>query len=147
MATPQMRVQPIDRPGRREERLTPVRARASLRLLTATRSEEILPILLEEILALGYPRALAAVANLERAQLQPEVALNCNRQFLQHFRASLYAADNPIISALHGLEPVILPRAAWHPRPLYIHPFLFKSADACWEAGRDGASACAAREN
>jgi signal transduction histidine kinase len=147
MATPQMRVQPIERPRRREERLTPVRARASLRLLTATRSEEILPILLEEILALGYPRALAAVANLERAQLQPEVALNCNRQFLQHFRASLYAADNPIISALHGLEPVVLPRAAWHPRPLYIHPFLFKSADPCWEAGRDADSACVAREN
>ena len=57
MATPLLRKQLPD-PGSFVERRKSVRDSTALRLLSAERSEEIFPILLEEIIALGFPRAL-----------------------------------------------------------------------------------------
>jgi hypothetical protein len=42
---------------------------AALRLLSAERSEEILPILLEEIVFLGFPRAFVLEVNFETGLL------------------------------------------------------------------------------
>ena len=50
MASPQMRMR-SETPDHAAKR------RPALRLLGAERSEEIFPVLLEEIVALGYPRA------------------------------------------------------------------------------------------
>ena len=52
MASPQMRMRSdLSEPAGK-------RRRSALRLLGAERSEEIFPVLVEEIVALGYPRAL-----------------------------------------------------------------------------------------
>ena len=48
---------------------------AVLRLLQAERSEEIFPLLLEEIIALGNPRALVVDVNLDSGEVMPAAAL------------------------------------------------------------------------
>src|SRR5690349_22305661 len=43
----------------------------ALRLLSAERSDEIYPLLLEEIVAAGYPHALIAEVNLDTGEIAP----------------------------------------------------------------------------
>ena len=90
------------------EPVTPGRKRSVLRLLSAESSEEIYPVLLEEILALGFPRALIASADYETATLRPIAALNCACSLQERFQLPLWA-DHPIIQALHSRQPALLP--------------------------------------
>jgi len=43
---------------------------AALRLLSAERSEEIFPILLEEVVKIGFPRALVLEVDFESGELR-----------------------------------------------------------------------------
>src|SRR5947199_9719659 len=101
------------------------RVPAALRLLQAERSDEVFPILLEEIVKLGFPRALVLSTNFETGEVVPAGAIKCSEQFISKFRSSLYAADHPIINIFHKLQPAILPKSHSSPRPLYSHAELY----------------------
>jgi signal transduction histidine kinase len=149
MATPQMRVQ-ASRVGRLhavERRRAVLRRQSTLRLLGAERSEEIYPVLLEEIVALGFHRAFIAMVDFENGQLLPVAALNCSRKYQQRFRVSLYAADDAIIRALHAGHPVVIEGAALGQNPLYCHPIVYRNRNLCWEADRERRLDCLAVEN
>jgi signal transduction histidine kinase len=131
MATAQMRVRAEgDSPGRRTV--------AALRLMEAERSEEILPILLDEIAALGYVRALAATINMETAELVPTVSVNCSKSFQQRFRASLYAMENPFVQVLQSMTARVVNGTRKTEAALYCYPMVYRSRSGCWEAERSG---------
>ena len=76
MATAEIRMQSARMNGRRTAQ---PRRPAVLRLLQAERSEEIFPLLLEEIIALGNPRALVVDVNLDSGEITPAAALKWPR--------------------------------------------------------------------
>jgi signal transduction histidine kinase len=116
---------------------------AALRLLSAERPEEILPILLEEIVFLGFPRALVLEVEFDTGEVRPTASLNCDRTLQQKFRTSLWASENPVISALQNLKPTLLPRT-FHKDQLYAVPMLYRSRSRCWEAERERRNDCLA---
>jgi len=120
---------------------------APLALLEAERSEEIFPILLEQIVALGFPRALVATVDFESGQVRPTAALNAARAFLDRFTLSLYAGENPIIRAVQTGGPVVVRKSESQSRALYCHPMLFRSRSPCWEAEHERRGDCLAVEN
>src|SRR5438270_1620293 len=77
---------------------------AALRLLSAERPEEIFPILLEEIVKLGFARALVLEVAFETGEIKPAASLNCDKACLHKFRTSLWANVNPVVSALQNLQ-------------------------------------------
>ena len=119
---------------------------AALRFLQLERAEEVLPLLLEEILRLGFPRSLILKADLEVGDIQPVAALKCSRQFLDRFRTSLFALDNPLVTFLQQPAPTVLDHAPPLPRSVYLHPLVFRKANRCWEADARR-SECLAAEN
>ncbi len=142
MATPQMRVQ-----SRSDERRQALVQRASgLRLLGAEHSEEIFPILLEEIVALGFPRALIASVDFESAEISPTASLNCTKSFQQRFKTSLYAAENVLVGVLNSYEPTVISEDRGK-RALYYHPIVYRNRNLCWEAERDHRPDCLAVAN
>src|SRR6266536_2414485 len=91
---------------RRRERFVDHRSSnesAALRLIAAERPEEILPILLEEIVHLGFPRAAVLEVDFDTGEIKPTASLNCDSAFLQKFRTSLWAGENPYVSTLLNL--------------------------------------------
>ncbi len=137
MATALMRIRTEgDSPGRRTI--------AALRLMEAERSEEILPILLDEIAALGYPRALAANVDMEALELVPTVSVNCSKTFQQRFRASLYALENPFVQIVQSMQPQVVNGSRKSGPPIFCYPMMFRSRSACWEADRSGQLGCLA---
>ena len=94
MASPQMRMRSegLDLAGKRRD--------SALRLLGAESSDEIFPVLLEEIVALGFPRALVAGVNFETSEVTPVVSLNCSKALLQRYQTSLFAIENPLVRML-----------------------------------------------
>src|SRR5579871_908357 len=145
MATPLLR-KVLDA-GSFVERRRSVRDSTALRLLSAERSEEIFPILLEEILALGFPRALALGVDFESGVVRPVAALKYQPSQLQKFQTSLWAGENPLVSALHSLKPTILPPLGTEREPLYCHPLLYRNRNQCWEAERERRQDCLAVQN
>ena len=148
MATPHLRLQPAD-PARRNDGSFGRGARgpAALRLLEAERSEEVYPILLEEIVGLGYDRAFVAAVDFETGEMLPSASLNCSRSYLERFRSSLYAAGNPIIDTLQAQRPSVVKDSSLHHRSLYCHPLLFSNLNPCWEAERERRTDCLAVDN
>ncbi|MBV9608276.1 MAG: PAS domain-containing protein, partial [Acidobacteria bacterium] len=148
MATPEMRVQAkVERISPRDRKSGTLRRQPTLRLLAAERSVEIYPVLLEEIVALGFPRALALGVDFETGEIATSAALNCSRKYQQQFRTSLYAAENPIVGVLHSGEPAVLPELGSDHGSLYVHPIVFRNRNVCWEADRDHRTDCLAIEN
>ncbi len=141
MASPQMRM--------RSE--TPVPAakhrRPSLRLLGAERSEEIFPVLLEEIVALGHPRALVARVNFETSEITPIASLNCSTSLVRRCQTSLYAVENPLVRALHGQAPELVRSKSKRGSDFYYYPLIYRSQSPCWEAERARRGKCVAFEN
>src|SRR5581483_10545080 len=117
---------------------------AALRLLSAERPEEILPILLEEIVFLGFPRALVLEVEFETGEMRSTASLNCERSLVQKFRTSLWASENPVVSALQNLKPVLLPRNFLKDAQFYAVPMLYRSRTRCWEAERERRNDCLA---
>ena len=121
---------------------------AELRLLQAERSEEVYPILLEEILKLGYERTFILAADFETGEVVPTASVNCSAAYLQRFRSSLFAAGNRIVDLLHSQEPKVVSDSSLHHRALYCHPIVFNNVRPCWEAQRERrASSCLAVDN
>src|SRR6478609_7536321 len=144
MATAEIRFSSARMNGRR----TPQPRRpAVLRLLQAERSEEIFPLLLEEIIALGNPRALVVDVNLDSGEVMPAAALKWPRPQMEKFTSALWMQENPLIAVLNSTRPEVLRKSSLHNRPLYIHPILYSNRNLCWEADRIRTSSCLAVQN
>src|SRR6266849_7538669 len=119
---------------------------AALRLLSAERSEEIFPILLEEIVFLGFPRALVLDADFDTGEVKPTASLNCDKAYLRKFTTSLWASENPIIAVLQNLKPGMV-RSESKEASLYAVPMIYRSRTRCWEAERERRRDCLAVQN
>jgi signal transduction histidine kinase len=142
MASPLLRprnVQKVDQRSSSES--------AALRLLSAERPEEILPILLEEIVFLGFPRAFVLDVDFETAEVRPTASLNCEKSFLQRFTTSFWASENPVVSVLQNLKPALLTPGRFKEGALYAHPIIYRSRTRCWEAERERRQDCLAVQN
>jgi len=118
MATPELRLQKPE-PVKRRLRVSSRGAPAALRLLQAERSEEVYPILLEEIVGLGFQRTFIVAVDFETGEVLPSASLNCSKNYLDRFRSSLFAAENPVVDVLHSQRPSIVRDSSLHHRSLY----------------------------
>ncbi|PYY16461.1 MAG: hypothetical protein DMG60_14950 [Acidobacteria bacterium] len=146
MATPELRLLKPE-PAKRRLRPSVRRAPTALRLLQAERSEEVYPILLEEIVGLGFQRTFIVAVDFESGEVLPSASLNCSKNYLDRFRSSLFAAGNPVVDVLHSQRPSIVRDSSLHHRSLYCHPILYNNATVCWEAERERRAECLAVDN
>ena len=144
MATAEIRLQPQRLNGRQR---TEQRRPAALRLLQAERSEEIFPLLLEEVIALGYPRAMVLDINFDTGDVTPAAALKWPRQQIPNFASALWMSEHPLITVLHNARPAVLAKTQLHARPIYVHPILYSNRNLCWEADRVRTVSCLAVQN
>src|SRR5690348_11753144 len=144
MATPELRLQ---KPETAKRNGSPRRAPAALRLLQAERSEEVYPILLEEIVGLGFDRTFIVAVDFETGEVLPSASLNCSKNYLDRFRSSLFAAENSVVDVLHSQRPSVVKDSSLHHRSLYCHPILYSNVTPCWEAERERRSECLAVDN
>jgi signal transduction histidine kinase len=142
MATPQLR--PKSKPFVSRDSVS---ESAALRLLSAERPEEIFPILLEEIVKLGFSRAMILEVDFETGEVKPTASLNCDNSYLSKFRTSLWASENPIVSALQNPQPSILSHDVVSGGPIYAYPMIYRSSTRCWEAERERRQDCLAIQN
>src|ERR1041385_141299 len=120
---------------------------AALRLIAAERPEEILPILLEEIIFLGFPRAAVVEVDFDTGEIKPAASLNCDAATLERFRTSLWASDDPLVSTLVNFKTAILPDGDLRPGSFYALPMIYRSPMRCWEAERERRADCLATQN
>src|SRR5437763_8524787 len=128
---------PVQR--RRRERFVDQRSSnesAALRLIAAERPGEILPILLEEIVHLGFPRAAVLDVDFDSGEITPTASLNSSPEFLAKLRTSLWAGENPLVSALLSVKSALIPDGTIRSGSLYVHPIIYRSRTRCWEAER-----------
>src|SRR5205823_774149 len=120
-----------------------LRGKAAMRFSSAEKSDEIFPILVEELVDMGFPRALVSLVDFESGEVRPAADLNCSRRIQKHFSATLWSADRPMIAALMAMKPEIIAGAT--PRQLfYAHPVVYRDARMCWEAQRERGRECLA---
>src|SRR5581483_2684501 len=115
-----------------------------LRLLEAERSEEIFPLLLEEIIALGYPRALAVDVNFDSGDITPAAALKWPKPQLEKFSTAMWMSEHPLVAVLQSGRPAILNKTTAHGHPIYVHPLVYANRNLCWEADRIRTGSCLA---
>ncbi|MBO0910469.1 MAG: PAS domain-containing protein [Acidobacteria bacterium] len=121
----------------------PLYESAALRIIAAERPEEILPILLEEVVRLGFRCALALELDFDTGQIKPSASLRSDPEERAQFQTSLWARDNPYVSALCNLRPVLVPgdkRTGAH----YAVPMIYRNPFPCWEAERERRTDCLA---
>lgn len=118
-----------------------------MRLLDAESSDEIFSLLLEEIIALGYPRAMVLEADFRSGSVLPCATLKWPQAQAEKLGATLSAESHPVIRVLHAARPAVLTRTTLHSRPIYLHPVLFTQNNVCWEAGRVSTAGCLAVRN
>ena len=146
MATPELRLLKPE-PVKRRLRVSSRGAAAALRLLQAERSEEVYPILLEEIVGLGFQRTFIVAVDFETGEVLPSASLNCSKNYLDRFRSSLFAAENPVVDVLHSQRPSVVRDSSLHHRSLYCHPIMYGNTSVCWEAERERRAECLAVDN
>src|SRR4051812_42368873 len=144
MATPDMRRLPSEITPIRDDQSRMVRSRAAMRLLSAERSEEIFPVLLEEIVSLGFARAMVLAVDFESSEIKPNAALNCANSLLKAAHTSLWAVDNPVVAALHAGVPAVVQAPSLAQGQWYAHPIVYRNRHMCWEAERDRRNDCLA---
>jgi len=120
---------------------------AALRLIAAERPEEIFPILLEEIVFLGFPRAAVLEVDFDTGEIKPAASLNFDPSTLKNFETSLWASEDPVVSSLVNLRPVLLPDGGVRSGAIYAHPMIYRSQSRCWEAERERRADCLAVQN
>jgi len=120
---------------------------AASRLIAAERPDEIIPILLEEIVFLGFPRAAVLELDFDTGEIKPTESLNFDPSVLKNFATSLWASENPLVSSLINLRPGLLPEGGAHSGALYAQPMIYRSKNRCWEAERGRRSDCLAVQN
>src|SRR5215472_13981309 len=81
---------------------------SALRLIAAERPEEIFPILLEEIIFLGFPRAAVFDLNFDSGEIKAAASLNFEPASLARMQTSLWASEDPLVSALLNLKSMSL---------------------------------------
>lgn len=142
MASPRFETKPdvLVHPGSAKHAAVP-------RLLTAERSEEIFPILLEEIVSLGFPKAMVLEVDFENGEIRPSASLNFDKRELTKYRTSLWARENPIVSVLQNLNPAVLPSDSTGSPSLYAYPVVYRSRTRCWEAEQGRRQECLAVQN
>src|SRR5450432_2024896 len=118
-----------------------------MRLLEAERSEAIFPILLEEIVALGHPRAMVLDVDFDTGEIAPSAALKWPRPQIGKFSTQIWSPDNPIAGVLNSAHPAAFPKTSLHNRPLYVHPIFYSNNAVCWEAERVRSANCLAVQN
>src|SRR2546430_9349349 len=74
--------------------------------------------------------------DFETGEVKPTASLNCDNSYLAKFRTSLWASENPIVSALQNPNPSILPHDAVSGGPPYAYPMNYRTSPRCWEAGK-----------
>src|SRR6266849_7041777 len=116
-------------------------------ILQAERAEEIFPLLLEGILALGCPRALVASVNFETGEIAPSAVLRWPPLQIGNFTTTLGNSEHPLVSVLRANRPAVLTRSSLHNRPVYLHPILYSNQNPCREAEGAGAVDCLAIQN
>ena len=121
--------------------------RSALRLLNIERRDEIFPVLLEEIIALGHTRALVAAVDFETSEITPVASLNCPRAFVQRFRSSLFAMETPAARILNSLEPAYVRGRSKRNPDFYYYPLIYRNRTPCWETERVRGGKCIAVEN
>src|SRR5215470_8814786 len=99
----------------------PLHESAALRIIAAERPEEILPILLEEVVHLGFRGAVALELDFDTGEIKPSASLHCDPELRAQFRTSLWARDNPYVSALRNLTAILVPGDK-RTGPLYAVP-------------------------
>lgn len=114
-----------------------------MRILAAERPEEILPILIEEIVHLGFRSAAVLELDFDSGQIKPSASLNCSPEYLQQFNTSLWASENPYVSALLNVKPVLVTERV-RGNGLYAHPMIYRDPSPCWEAERQRRNDCLA---
>jgi len=120
---------------------------AALRLIAAERPEEIFPILLEEIVFLGFPRAAVLEVDFDSDEIKTAASLNFAPATLKGFQTSLWASEDPLVAALVNLRPVLLPDGRLKTGSIYAHPMIYRSQTRCWEAERERRADCLAVQN
>lgn len=120
---------------------------AAVRLLAAERPEEILPTLLEEIVLLGFPRALVLEVDLDTGQIKPTSSLNCDKKYLERFSTSFWASEDSVVNVLQSLKPSLLPADPSKQKSLYACPMIYSSRSRCWEAEGERRRNCLAVQN
>jgi len=120
---------------------------AALRLIAAERPEEIFPILLEEIVFLGFPRAAVLEVDFDSGEIKTAASLNFAPATLKGFQTSLWASEDPLVAALVNLRPVLLPDGRLKTGSIYAHPLIYRSQTRCWEAERERRADCLAVQN
>ena len=120
---------------------------AALRLIAAERPEEIFPILLEEIVFLGFPRAAVLEVDFDSGEIKTAASLNFAPATLKGFQTSLWASEDPLVAALVNLRPVLLPDGRLKTGSIYAHPMIYRSQTRCWEAERERRADCLAVQN
>ena len=120
---------------------------AALRLLGAERQEEIFPILLEEIVSLGFSASAVLEGDFHSGAIRPAASFNFDSSALKKFKISLIAAEEPLVSALLSGKPVLLPDGRLRGGALYGYPMIYRSKTRCWEAEQDGRAGCLAVQN
>src|SRR5579864_1665992 len=130
-----------------ERRSGAARSRAAFRLLSAERSDEIFPILVEEIVTMGFPRTMVSELDFDSGEVKPVASLRCNKSFLERFSTTLWQGESPILGVLNAMKPAVLPKAAPNGSSVYCHPLLFRNLNQCWEADRAGRNSCLAVRN
>ena len=151
-ATPELQKELAGGSSRRNEFAGAAKARAAresaaLRLLSAERSDEIFPILLEEIVNCGFARALALDVDFETGDFRPKAALNCSKTFQQQVSSSLWAHEHPLVGVLNSMQPAVLPGLGQSGGSLYCYPLLYRNRTLCWEAERERRHDCLAVHN
>jgi signal transduction histidine kinase len=120
---------------------------AALRLIAAERPEEIFPILLEEIVFLGFPRAAVLDVDFDNGEIKAAASLNFDSSSVKHLQTSLWASENPLVSALQNLKPVLLPDGKARVGTIYAYPMIYRNHMRCWEAERERRPDCLAVQN
>ena len=141
MASSALRRKPEDLRERR-----PSEESAALRIIAAERPEEILPILLEEVVHLGFRGALALELDFDTGQIKPSASLHCEAELRAQLETSLWARDNPYVCALRNLTPILVPGNK-RMGALYVVPMIYRNPFPCWEAERERRSGCLAMLN
>jgi signal transduction histidine kinase len=145
MATPHLQLQPTESIKRGSPKASGISV--ALRLLEAERWEKVYPILLKEIIGLGYQRAFVAAVDFETREIIPSVSLNCSRNYLDRFRTSLDVFDGGLADIVQSQKPAVVQNFSMYNRPLYCHPVVFSSPKACWEEHRERRRDCLAADN
>src|SRR5581483_3850549 len=96
---------------------------------------------------LGFPRGFVLEVNFETGEVHPAASLNCDKSFLQKFRTSFWASENPVVSVLQNLKPALLTSGGFKEGALYAYPLIYRSRTRCWEAERERSQDCLAVKN